>query len=149
MRAWLAQAERSDDPLFFAIVPLAGDEPLGGAGGEPAGQASYLRIQPEGGSIEIGHIWFARSLRRTPASAEAILLLASHAFEELGYRRLEWSCNALNEPSRQAAERFGFTLEGVARNAGVVKGRNRDTAWFSITDAEWPAARQRLRALVG
>jgi RimJ/RimL family protein N-acetyltransferase len=126
-------------------VPLPGGE---APGGEAAGQASFLRMQPEGGSIEIGHIWFGRSLRRTPASAEAILLLAEHAFDALGYRRLEWSCNALNAASRRAAERFGFTFEGVARNAGVVKGRNRDTAWFSMTDSEWPAAKRRLRDLV-
>ncbi|HEX8743069.1 MAG TPA: GNAT family protein [Thermoleophilaceae bacterium] len=140
LRAWLADAERSSDPLFFAIVPLPGER--------PTGQASYLSIEPGAGSIEVGHIWFGPSLRRTPASAEAILLLAENAFDALGYRRLEWSCNALNAASRRAADRFGFTFEGIARNARVVKGRNRDTAWYSMTDAEWPAARERLRGLI-
>ena len=141
MRAWLADAERSEDPLFFAIAPTPE--------GEPLGQASFLRMQPEGGSIEVGHIWFAPPLRRTPASVEAILLLAEHAFEACGYRRLEWSCNALNAASRRAAERFGFSFEGVARQAGVVKGRNRDTAWYSMTDGEWPESKRRMRALIG
>jgi RimJ/RimL family protein N-acetyltransferase len=134
LRAWLAEAEASEDPLFFAIE----------VGGAPLGQASFLRMQPEGGSIEVGHIWFAPALRRTAASVEAILLLAEHAFEACGYRRLEWSCNSLNTPSRRAAERFGFTFEGIARKAGVSKGHNRDTAWFSVTDDEWPAVKQRL-----
>jgi RimJ/RimL family protein N-acetyltransferase len=144
MRAWLADAERSEDPLFFAIFPLAGAEE---AEERPLGQASLLRAQPEGGSIEVGHIWFGPALRRTPASVEAILLLAEHAFETCGYRRLEWSCNSLNVPSRRAAERFGFTFEGIARQAGVSKGRNRDTAWYSVTDGEWPAVKDRLRGL--
>jgi RimJ/RimL family protein N-acetyltransferase len=137
----VALAERSDDPLFFAVVPLPGET--------PQGQASFLHMQPKLGSVEIGHIWFGRALRRTAASTEAILLLAAHAFETLGYRRLEWSCNALNERSRRAAERFGFTYEGTFRQSMVVKGRNRDTAWFSITDGEWPAAKRRLRELIG
>jgi RimJ/RimL family protein N-acetyltransferase len=140
-RAAVAEAERSEDPLFFAIVPLPGEH--------AAGQASFLRMKPELGSIEIGHIWFGRELRRTRASTEAILLLAEHAFERLGYRRLEWSCNALNAASRRAAERFGFTYEGTFRRSAVVKGRSRDNAWFSITADEWPAARARLRDLIG
>lgn len=103
--------------------------------------ASFLGIEPERGSIEIGHIWFGSDLQRTTAATEAIFLLAREAFDGLGYRRLEWSCNALNARSRRAAQRFGFSFEGVARNHQVVKGRNRDTAWYSITDEEWPDIR--------
>jgi RimJ/RimL family protein N-acetyltransferase len=129
----LHEAAASEDPLFFAIAPLPDEQPLG--------IASYLRITPEEGAIEIGHIWFGTPLQRTPAATEAIFLLARHAFDDLGYRRLEWKCNALNEASRRAAERFGFTFEGVFRHHQVVKGRNRDTAWYSIVDDEWPAIR--------
>lgn len=127
----LAQVETSDDPLFFTLVGLPEERPLG--------MASYLRIEPAHGSIEIGNIWFGSPLQRTTAATEAIYLLARHAFDELGYRRLEWKCNALNSPSRRAAERFGFTFEGIFRKHLVVKGRNRDTAWYSIVDDEWPA----------
>jgi len=133
MRRLLDWAERSDDPLFFALVGLPDER--------PAGLASYLRMEPEVGVIEIGHIWFGVPLQRTPAATEAIYLLARHAFDDLGYRRLEWKCNALNAASRRAAERFGFRFEGVFRNHMVVKGRNRDTAWYAITDQEWPATR--------
>jgi RimJ/RimL family protein N-acetyltransferase len=129
----LREAAACEDPLFFAIAPLPDERPLG--------IASYLRITPEEGAIEIGHIWFGTPLQRTAAATEAIFLLARHAFDDLGYRRLEWKCNALNEPSRSAAERFGFTFEGVFRHHQVVKGRNRDTAWYSIVDDEWPAIR--------
>jgi len=129
----LEAAGRSEDPLVFTLVPRAGQH--------PAGVASYMRIAPEHGVIEIGGIWFGASLRRTTAASEAIYLLAAHAFEELGYRRLEWKCDSLNQASRRAAERFGFRFEGVFRQHMVIKGRNRDTAWFAITDAEWPAVR--------
>src|SRR6266511_4267818 len=130
----LAWAESSEDPLFFTLVKLPEERPLG--------LASYLRIKPEFGVIEIGHIWFGVPLQRSTAATEAIYLLAARAFEELGYRRLEWKCNALNAASRRAAERFGFRFEGVFRNHQVVKGRNRDTAWYAITDDEWPAIRR-------
>ncbi|MBV8218166.1 MAG: GNAT family N-acetyltransferase [Solirubrobacterales bacterium] len=133
MRDALRAAEASPDPLFYTIVPLPENR--------PAGVASYLRITPEHGVIEIGHIWFGASLRRTSAATEAIYLLAAHAFDELGYRRLEWKCDALNRASRRAAERFGFRFEGVFRHHMVTKGRNRDTAWFAVTDDEWPAVR--------
>jgi RimJ/RimL family protein N-acetyltransferase len=133
LEASLREAAASDDPLFFAVAPLPDERPLG--------IASYLRITPHEGAIEIGHIWFGTPLQRTVAATEAIFLLARHAFDDLGYRRLEWKCNALNEASRSAAERFGFTFEGVFRRHQVVKGRNRDTAWYSIVDAEWPATR--------
>ena len=129
-------AEFDDDPLFYALCPLPEER--------PAGVASYLHITPEHGTIEIGHIWFGPALQRTRAATEAIYLLAAHAFDELGYRRLEWLCNSLNERSRAAAGRFGFTFEGVLRQHMVAKGRNRDTACFSITDGEWPRVRARF-----
>jgi RimJ/RimL family protein N-acetyltransferase len=102
---------------------------------------SYLRITPEFGVIEIGHIWFGAPLQRTTAATETIYLLARHAFDDLGYRRLEWKCNSLNVRSRRAAERFGFSFEGVFRQHQVVKGHNRDTAWYAMTDGDWPAVR--------
>jgi RimJ/RimL family protein N-acetyltransferase len=132
LRSRLAEIEGSDDPLFFAVV----------RDGAPQGIASYLRITPEHGAIEIGHIWFGTPLQRTTAATEAIFLLARHAFDDLGYRRLEWKCNAGNAKSRRAAERFGFTFEGVFRNHMVVKGRNRDSAWYAITAEDWPPIRQ-------
>lgn len=133
MREALDWAQDSEDPLFFVVVPLPGQAPLG--------IASYLRITPLHGVIEIGHIWFGPTLQRTAAATEAIYLLARHAFDDLGYRRLEWKCDALNAASRRAAVRFGFSFEGVFRNHKVVKGRNRDTAWYAITDEEWPPIR--------
>ena len=131
LRGALEVAGRSEDPFVLTLVPRTG--------GSPAGVASYMRIAPEHGVIEIGGIWFGASLGRTTAASEAIYLLAAHAFDELGYRRLEWKCDSLNQASRRAAERFGFRFEGVFRQHMVIKGRNRDTAWYAITDAEWPA----------
>ena len=122
----------SDGPLFFAVVDVASDR--------PSGMASFLRMTAEHGVIEIGHIWFGATLQRTPAATEAIYLLARRAFD-LGYRRLEWKCNARNDRSRRAAERFGFAYEGIFRQHLVVKGRNRDTAWYAMLDGEWPVAR--------
>jgi RimJ/RimL family protein N-acetyltransferase len=133
MREALTRQERSEDPLFFTLVALPS--------GEPSGIVSYMRIAPEFGVIEIGNIWFAPSLQQTTAATEAIYLLAQHAFDDLGYRRLEWKCDALNAASRRAAQRFGFTFEGIFREHMVVKGRNRDTAWFAIIDADWPQIR--------
>ena len=108
--------------------------------------ASYLRMEPQHGVIEIGHIWFAPALQRTRQATEAIFLMARHAFDELGYRRFEWKCDSLNGPSRRAAERFGFVFEGIFRQHMVVKGRNRDTAWYSMTDGEWPVRRAAFEA---
>lgn len=119
-----------DDPQFFAIVDAAS--------GRAVGAGSYLRIDPRAGSIEVGHLRFSSLLQRKPAATEAMALLMRRAFE-LGYRRYEWNCDAQNAPSRAAALRLGFVFEGVFRQANVVKGRNSDTAWFSITDGEWPA----------
>jgi RimJ/RimL family protein N-acetyltransferase len=130
--ALVAQAA-SDDPLFFTLAPLPSER--------PSGIASYLRITPQFGVIEIGHIWFGTTMQRTIAATESIYLLARRAFDELGYRRLEWKCNALNAASRRAAERFGFSFEGVFRNHMVVKGRNRDSAWYAIIDGDWPRIR--------
>ncbi len=107
----------------------------------PGGLATLMRTDAVNGTVEVGSIILARSLQRTPASTEAMYLLANHVFDELGYRRYEWKCDALNEPSRVAAVRLGFTYEGRFRNAMVYKGRNRDTDWFSITDGEWPRIR--------
>jgi RimJ/RimL family protein N-acetyltransferase len=123
------------DPVnvTFAIAPR---------GRGPEGMATYMRVDPANGSVEVAAIILARSLQRTPAATEAMYLLAHHAFDALGYRRYEWKCDSCNEPSRSAAARLGFTYEGRFRNAMVYQGRNRDTDWFSITDAEWP----RLRA---
>jgi RimJ/RimL family protein N-acetyltransferase len=138
LREMLGHARDSRDPLFFTVVRLPDEQPLG--------MAAYLRISPESGVIEIGHLWFGAGLQRTTAASEAVYLLARHAFDELGYRRVEWKCNALNAASRQAAERFGFTFEGVFRKHQVVKGRNRDTAWYAIVDDEWPAIRAGFQA---
>jgi RimJ/RimL family protein N-acetyltransferase len=138
LRRMLAWAETSQDPLYFTLVRLRDERPLG--------QASYLRITQELGVIEIGHIWFGVPLQRTTAATEAIYLLARHAFDDLGYRRLEWKCNALNAASRRAAERFGFVFEGVFRKHQIVKGRNRDTAWYAILDEDWPAIRAGFQA---
>jgi RimJ/RimL family protein N-acetyltransferase len=138
LRGMLVWAETSEDPLFFTLAALPEERPLG--------MASYLRIAPEFGTIEIGHIWLGPGLRRTTAATEAIFLLARHVFDDLGYRRLEWKCNALNAASRRAAERFGFGFEGVFRQHQVVKGRNRDTAWYAITDDDWPPLRAAFEA---
>jgi RimJ/RimL family protein N-acetyltransferase len=128
---YLQRVAASEDPLFFAI--------LNQASGTAIGYASYLRIEPAHRVIEVGNILFTPSLQRTSLATEAMYLMARHVFDDLGYRRYEWKCNALNAPSRKAALRFGFTFEGVFRQHMIVKGRNRDTAWFSLLDSEWPA----------
>jgi len=135
-RAWLEPASRGSDPLFYAV--------LGGRGDGATGVASFLRIDPGHGSIEVGHINFSPLLQRTPAATEAMFLMMEHAFER-GYRRYEWKCNALNAASRRAAQRLGLSFEGVFRQAGVVKGCNRDTAWYAAIDREWPALRDAFR----
>jgi RimJ/RimL family protein N-acetyltransferase len=130
---WVRQV--SDDPglRFFAIVSRAEKRPLG--------VASFLRIDPASGSIEIGHICLSPDLQRTPVATEAFFLMMQWAFEA-GYRRFEWKCDALNLPSRRAGQRIGLSFEGVFHQATIVKGRNRDTAWFAAIDAEWPALRE-------
>jgi RimJ/RimL family protein N-acetyltransferase len=136
MRRSLQALAASEDPLYFALV----------RDGRALGRASYMRIAPEFGVIEIGNIVFGPELQRTTAATEAIYLMARHAFDDLGYRRLEWKCNALNAASRNAADRLGFTFEGVFRQHMIVKGRNRDTAWYAIIDADWPPIRAGLEA---
>jgi RimJ/RimL family protein N-acetyltransferase len=136
-RAWMDANCLGDDPLFFAVIDLAD--------GQPAGLVSYLRITPAAGSIEVGHIHYSPRLQRRPTATEAMYLMMKWAFEA-GYRRYEWKCNALNSASRAAAQRLGLSFEGIFRQAGVSKGRNRDTAWYAAIDAEWPALRQAFLA---
>lgn len=131
---WLNAKQDSADPLFFTIIDIASQRAVG--------LFSYLRITPKDGAIEIGHVAFGRVMQRTPGSTEAIWLLANYAMSALGYRRLEWKCNAQNARSMRAAERLGFVNEGIFRQHMVIKGRNRDTAWFSIVDGEWPRCRE-------
>lgn len=128
--SWARGAAAADDPLFFTIIDTADDQ--------PKGVASYLRIDPPSGVIEVGNIAYAPALRRTRAGTEAMYLMMRRAFE-LGYRRYEWKCNAFNAPSRRLAMRLGLSYEGVFRQHMVVKGRNRDTAWYAAIDKEWPA----------
>ncbi len=131
-RHWLAAACLGDDPMFFSIVAPSGNA---------LGIASYLNINPGAGSIEVGHINYSPALQNTALATEAMYLMMRHAFA-LGYRRYEWKCNALNQRSRNAAQRLGFTYEGIFRQMLVVKNRNRDTAWYSIIDKEWPPLQQ-------
>ena len=137
-QAWCRQMAASDDPLFHAIIDVASNRAVG--------VASYLRIEPMSGAIEVGHIAYSPLLQRTAAATEAMYLMMRRAFADLGYRRYEWKCDALNQPSRRAADRLGFTFEGTFRQAIIYKGRNRDTAWYSITDAEWPDLKARYEA---
>jgi RimJ/RimL family protein N-acetyltransferase len=127
----LQRIAASEDPLFFAILDPASRSALG--------YASFLRIEPAHGVIEVGNILYTPRLQQTALATEAMYLMARHIFEGLGYRRYEWKCNALNTPSRRAALRLGFSFEGIFRQHMIVKGRNRDTAWFSMIDSEWPA----------
>lgn len=131
---WVSGANESKDPLYFAILIK----------GKAVGVASYMRIEPLTGVIEIGGIYFSPALQKTIAATEAMYLFMRRAFDELGYRRYEWKCDSLNEKSRKAALRLGFTFEGIFRQATIYKGRNRDTAWFSIIDKEWPRLRHRF-----
>ena len=130
---WLTERARSTDPLFQAFV----DRKSGNA----VGLGTFMRIDPPAGSIEVGHIAMSPVLQRSPAATEAMYLMMRHAFE-LGYRRYEWKCDALNANSRRAAERLGFVFEGVFRQATVYKGRSRDTAWYAVVDSDWPALRE-------
>ncbi len=132
--AWVTSACLGDDPLFHAIVDLET--------GKAVGIASYLRIDPANGVIETGHINYSPLLQRSRGATEAMFLMMARVFDELGYRRYEWKCDALNGPSRAAAERLGFVFEGIFRQAVIYKNRNRDTAWYSITDREWPLVKR-------
>lgn len=135
---WLESRAPVDDPLTFAII----DRETGTA----RGLTSLMRIVPEHGVIEVGHIWISPALQRTRQATEALYVQARHVFDELGYRRFEWKCDTENGGSRRAAERFGFVFEGVFSQHMVVKGRNRDTAWYSIIDSEWPSRRAAFEA---
>ena len=134
-RAWLDSVASVRDPQFYTILRVSD--------GVPLGTAAYLRIDPPNGSIEVGHLAYSPALQRTPVSTEAMYLLMKRAFA-LGYRRYEWKCHSMNAPSRMAALRIGFQYEGTFRQAAVVKGRSRDTAWFSIVDGEWSKLSQRF-----
>ncbi len=134
-RSWVDEVSRLEDPLFFAIQDSEK---------RAVGVTSYLRINPEMGSIEVGHIHYSPSLQRTRAATEAMYLMARRVFDELGYRSYEWKCDDLNAPSRRAAKRLGFTYEGTFRQDKIYKGRNRNTAWYSMTDDEWPEIRDTL-----
>ncbi len=137
MRDWLQRCAPSDDPLFLTVV--AHD-----AG--PVGMTAFLNVDVAHRRLELGHIWYAPSAQRTEANTEAVYLMLREAFERLGHRRVEWKCDALNERSRAAALRLGFAFEGVFRRHMIVKGRNRDTAWFAMTEEEWPDARRAFEA---
>lgn len=130
---WLENSCLGNDPQFYAIIDLKTNQAVG--------LVSYLRIDPKNGTIELGHINFSPLLKQKTAATEAMILMIANAFE-LGFRRFEWKCDALNTPSRIAAERLGFSFEGTFRQAVIIKGRNRDTAWYSIIDKEWPALKE-------
>ena len=127
---WLEATSLGDDPLFYTVIDLKTNKAIG--------VATYLRINPKDGVIEVGHIHFSPLMQQTPISTEAMYLMMRRVFNELGYRRYEWKCDSLNGPSRAAALRLGFQFEGIFRQLTMYKGRNRDTAWFSILDKEWP-----------
>ena len=126
--------EAARDPWFYAFVRRDT--------GKAVGMGSFMRNDAANGVIEIGHIWMSPELQQTREATEAIYLMMRHCFDDLGVRRLEWKCDSLNAPSRKAADRFGFTFEGIFRQHYIIKGRNRDTAWFSMLDTEWPKAKK-------
>jgi RimJ/RimL family protein N-acetyltransferase len=144
----IALKQSAPDAVFLALIPGVSTEPTDPppSSGQTAGYASFMRIDPPNGVVEVGNILLAPSLQCTTAATEAMYLMASHVFDRLGYRRYEWKCNAENLPSRRAALRLGFTFEGIFRQHMVVKGRNRDTAWFSMLDREWPARKRAFEA---
>ncbi|XP_055306359.1 uncharacterized protein LOC129570686 [Sitodiplosis mosellana] len=137
-RKYIERIAKGSDPKYYAVIDLTTDKAVG--------ILSYLRIDPANGSIEVGWITFSPLLKQTVQSTETHYLLMAYAFDELGYRRYEWKCDSLNAPSRKAAARLGFRFEGIFRNAVVYKERNRDTAWFSIIDTEWPTIKAAFQA---
>ena len=137
-QSWLDKSAASEDPLYYAVIDKAS--------GKAVGRQTLLRIDPANGVIEIGHVYWGPEMARTRGATEAQFLFARHVFDDLGYRRYEWKCNNRNEPSKRAAERFGFQFEGIFRQHMIVKGENRDTAWYSIIDKEWPALRKAYEA---
>jgi len=136
MAGWMATCSTAGSAVFYTMIDCST--------GQPFGMASYLNIHQADGRIEIGNIWIASIAQRSAIATEAIFLLMTHAIDVLKFRRLEWKCNALNEKSRDAARRFGFSYEGTFHRHMIVKGKNRDTAWFSITEDEWPRLRTNL-----
>lgn len=138
LKAWAKSAAASEDPLFFVVIDKRT--------GKVEGRQSYLRITPSQQGIEIGNIYWGPAIAGTPVATEANFLFAKYALDDLGYRRYEWKCNALNVPSRRAALRFGFKYEGHFRRAVIVKGRTRDTSWFSVIDEDWPALKAAYEA---
>ncbi len=136
--AWIGPASQTEDPLFFAVIDRAT--------GRAEGRQAFMRIDPKFGVIEIGNILWGPAIARSRIATEALYLMAAHAFGTLGYRRFEWKCNALNEPSRRAALRFGFAFEGIFRQHMIQKGQNRDTAWFAMIDQDWPRLRAAYQA---
>lgn len=133
-QAWLARIAPEPDPMFHTFIDLAAEKAVG--------IGSFMRIDPPNGVIEVGWLTYSPRMQRTPVSTEAMYLMMARVFDELGYRRYEWKCNALNAPSRATAERLGFTYEGTFRQHSVAKGHNRDTAWYAILDHEWPALKR-------
>jgi RimJ/RimL family protein N-acetyltransferase len=138
LAAAVKEKQAGSSAVFFSLLTKAN--------GRAEGYASYMRMDPANGVIEVGNILMAPAMQRTTAATEAMYLMARHIFEDLGYRRYEWKCNANNAPSRRAALRYGFTFEGIFRQHMVVKGQNRDTAWFSMLDSEWPARKAAFEA---
>lgn len=134
--AWAREQAALSDPLHFTVL----------VEGKPLGSLAHMRIDPANGVIEVGAIMYAPALQRTPAATEAVYLMMGRAFDELGYRRHEWKCDALHAGSRRAAERYGFRFEGIFAQAVIYKGRSRDTAWYAVTDKEWPALREAFAA---
>lgn len=137
-QAWLERVQASEDPLFFAVIDRVT--------GRAEGRQTLMRIDTTHGVIEVGNILWGPTIARTRTATEALMLFAEYVFETLGYRRFEWKCNDRNEPSKRAALRFGFQAEGVFRQHMVVKGENRDTAWFSMVDSEWSVLKTRYEA---
>ena len=135
---WVKAREAARDPWFYAFVRRDT--------GKAVGMGSFMRNDAANGVIEIGHIWMSPALQQTREATETIYLMMRHCFDDLGVRRLEWKCDSLNAPSRKAADRFGFTFEGIFRQHYIVKGRNRDTAWYAMLDTEWPKARAAFEA---
>jgi RimJ/RimL family protein N-acetyltransferase len=136
MAEWLAACAQSTDPVFLAVTDHTS--------GDRVGMVSYLNIVPDAWRLELGNIWYGPTVQRTCANTESIYLMLCESFDQLGYRRVEWKCDALNAKSRAAATRLGFSFEGIFRQHLIYKGRNRDTAWFSMLDAEWQEIKQNI-----
>lgn len=136
MRGWLDLLPASDDPLYLTVIERST--------GDPVGVVTFMSLDPTMRHLELGNIWYAPRAQRTRANTESVYLMLREAFDEWGHRRVEWKCDALNARSRAAAERLGFTFEGIFRQHMIIKGRNRDTAWYSMIDREWPGVRANL-----